>query len=224
MDAPGLAVFDLDSTLVQLESIDAIAALAGCEAEVAAITAAAMRGEIEFTEALQQRVAKLTGIREADILAHSEALPWTPGASQLIQWLKSYRWRIAIVSGGFTWFADEAARKFNADVVVCNQLEVRDGRLTGRLIGPVIDAQAKQNTLIQLRAQYSLPERQVIAVGDGANDIPMIQAAGTGIGFMPKPALRAVADICIDEPDLSLVIAALNSIRVLPDPIDGVAS
>lgn len=213
MQSPGLAIFDMDSTLIAMESIDAIANIAGCEAEVAAITEAAMQGELDFTEALHARVAKLTGIPEQTILSMCNHLPFMPGADELMRWLKHHRWRIVIVSGGFTWFADEAARRFHADHVVCNTLEVQNGKLTGRLIGPIVDAKAKQQTLLSLMRTYHLEPQQVIAVGDGANDIDMIQSAGTGIAFMAKPALQKVADFCIQEPNLALIIPLLSGER-----------
>lgn len=210
MHAPGLAVFDMDSTLIDMESIDAIAAAAGHGDEVATITEAAMQGELNFSEALHARVSKLSGVPEQLILDMCDALPFMPGADQLIQWFKQHKWRIVIVSGGFTWFADEAARRFNADHVSCNILEVKQGKLTGRLLGNIIDAEAKRTILLSLASTYGLEPEQIVAIGDGANDIPMLQAAGTGIAFMAKPALRDVADICIDSPDLSLIIEALS--------------
>lgn len=210
MQVPGLAVFDMDSTLIAMESIDAIAAAAGHGEEVAAITELAMQGQLDFTEALHARVKKLAGVPEQLILDMCDKLPFMPGADKLITWLKQHRWRIVIVSGGFTWFADEAARRFNADHVSCNVLEVKQGKLTGRLLGEIVDAEAKKRTLLALAQMYGLDIQQVIAIGDGANDINMLEAAGTGIAFMAKPALREVADICIDSPDLSLIINALD--------------
>ncbi|MCO4322058.1 phosphoserine phosphatase SerB [Aliidiomarina quisquiliarum] len=210
MHVPGLAVFDMDSTLIDMESIDAIAAAAGYGEAVAAITEAAMQGQLDFTEALLARVEKLAGVPEQVILDMCNNLPYMPGADRLIAWFKKHRWRIVIVSGGFTWFADEAARRFNADHVACNVLEVQLGKLTGRLIGDIVDAEAKKRILLALAQTYGLESQQVVAVGDGANDIPMVEAAGTGIAFMAKPALREVADICIDSPDLSLIIHELE--------------
>ncbi|CUS49428.1 MAG: phosphoserine phosphatase SerB [Idiomarinaceae bacterium HL-53] len=219
MHAPGMVVFDMDSTLIQMESIDAIAEMAGFGAEVASITEAAMQGELDFKEALAQRVAKLEGVTEQLILDMCSNLPWMPGVDALIEWFKSKRWRVVIVSGGFTWFADEAARRFNADHVVCNCLEVVHGKLTGKLLGPIVDAKTKQQTLLSLMNTWHLDLQQVVAVGDGANDIDMIQAAGTGIAFMAKPALKKVADISIEAPDLSLAIHALQGSYPSPQPV-----
>ncbi|RTE86841.1 MULTISPECIES: phosphoserine phosphatase SerB [Gammaproteobacteria] len=210
MHAPGMVVFDMDSTLIQMESIDAIAEAAGCGSEVAAVTEAAMQGQLDFKEALEQRVSKLTGVSEEVILQMCDNLPWSPGIDDLMTWFKSKRWRVVIVSGGFTWFADEAARRFKADHVVCNQLEVKNGRLTGQLIGDIIDAKAKQQTLLSLMNTWHLPQQQVVAVGDGANDIDMIQSAGTGIAYCGKAALKKVADICLDDKDISRIIGILS--------------
>jgi phosphoserine phosphatase len=198
MHKPGLAVFDMDSTLIQLESIDAIAEAAGHGEAVAAITERAMQGELDFVEALHERVNMLQGVSEELIFKMADHLPYTEGADDLMRFLRKFRWRIAIVSGGFTWFADMAAMRWGADYVACNVLEVANGKLTGKLLGPIIDGQAKADALQALMRQYRLPREQVIAVGDGANDIPMLEAAGFGVGFNAKPALAKVADINIE--------------------------
>ncbi|MCH8492445.1 MAG: phosphoserine phosphatase SerB [Idiomarina sp.] len=198
MHKPGLAVFDMDSTLIQLESIDAIAEAAGHGEAVAAITERAMQGELDFVEALNERVKMLQGVPEELIFKMADNLPYTEGADDLMRFLRKFRWRIAIVSGGFTWFADMAAMRWGADYVACNVLEVANGKLTGKLLGPIIDGQAKADALQALMRQYSLPREQVIAVGDGANDIAMLEAAGFGVGFNAKPALAKVADINIE--------------------------
>ncbi len=195
---PGLAVFDMDSTLIQLESIDAIAAAGGNGPAVAKITERAMRGELDFKEALHERVKMLAGVSEDTIFDLADNLPYTEGADELMRFLRKHRWRIAIVSGGFTWFADMAAMRWGADYVACNVLEVVNGKLSGRLLGPVVDAQAKADALEALMRQYGIPREQVIAIGDGANDIPMLEAAGFGVAFNAKPALAKVADLQIE--------------------------
>lgn len=198
INRPGIAIFDMDSTLIQIESIDAIAEAAGHGAEVAQITERAMQGELDFTAALQQRVQKLRGVKESLICQMAEHLPYSEGADALLQFFKKHRWRIAIVSGGFTWFADAASMRFGADYVACNVLEVEKGKLTGRLLGAIVDANAKANALKALMLQYGIEQTQTIAVGDGANDIPMLQAAGLGVAYNAKPVLHEIADIRLE--------------------------
>lgn len=207
----GMAVFDMDSTLIDMECIDTIAASAGCGEKVAAITERAMRGEIDFTQSLIERVSLLKGVHLETLDLIRDELPVMPGAAELLGVLREHRWRTVLVSGGFTWFADELARRFNFDVVVSNFLEFDDhDRLTGKLGGRIVDARVKADTLVQLASQYGLPRSQVMAVGDGANDIPMLKAAGFGVAFMAKPALRDVADYCLDDKDLSLILDVLR--------------
>lgn len=207
----GMAVFDMDSTLIDMECIDAIAAAAGCGEQVAAITERAMRGEIDFVESLKERVATLKGVHLEVLDSIRDELPVMPGAAELLNVFREHRWRTVLVSGGFTWFADELARRFNFDVVVSNFLEFDDNdRLTGTLGGQIVDAKVKADTLVQLTNQYGLPRSQVLAVGDGANDIPMLQAAGFGVAFMAKPVLREVADFCLNDKDLSLILDVLR--------------
>ena len=206
-----MAVFDMDSTLIDMECIDTIAASAGCGEKVAAITERAMRGEIDFTQSLLERVSLLQGVHLETLDVIRDELPVMPGAAELLSVLREHRWRTVLVSGGFTWFADELARRFNFDVVVSNFLEFDDNdRLTGTLGGRIVDAKVKADTLVQLTSQYGLPLSQVMAIGDGANDIPMLKAAGFGVAFMAKPALREVADYCLDEKDLSLILDVLR--------------
>ncbi|WP_241972345.1 phosphoserine phosphatase SerB [Aliidiomarina soli] len=207
----GMAVFDMDSTLIDMECIDAIAAAAGCGEKVAAITERAMRGEIDFVASLTERVAALKGVHLEVLDSIRDELPVMPGVAELLNTLRERRWRTVLVSGGFTWFADELARRFNFDVVVSNYLEIDDNDcLTGTLGGRIVDAEVKADTLVQLTNQYGLPRSQVLAVGDGANDLPMLQAAGFGIAFMAKPILRDIADYCLDEKDLSRILTLLR--------------
>lgn len=203
----GLAVFDMDSTLIDMECIDEIARAAGCGDEVAAITERAMLGEIDFAQSLRERVAALKGVSSRVLDDIRDDLPVMPGAARLLSVLRERRWRTVLVSGGFTWFADELARRFNFDVVVSNYLEMDDAdRLTGTLGGRIVDGRVKAETLVQLAEQYGIPRSQTMAVGDGANDILMLQASGFGVAFMAKPALRSIADHCIDDKDLSKIL------------------
>ncbi|MGX5913554.1 phosphoserine phosphatase SerB [Aliidiomarina sp. Khilg15.8] len=207
----GLAVFDMDSTLIDMECIDEIARAAGCGDEVAAITERAMLGELDFAQSLRERVAALKGVSVSVLDDIRDHLPVMPGASRLLSVLREHRWRTVLVSGGFTWFADEIARRFNFDVVVSNFLEMdASDRLTGTLGGRIVDGRVKAETLVQLAEQYGVPRSQTMAVGDGANDIMMLQASGFGVAFMAKPALRRVADHCIDEKDLSKLLEVMR--------------
>src|SRR5690554_579710 len=199
---PGLAVFDMDSTLIQIECIDEIAAIAGCKPQVSAITAAAMRGELDFAASLQQRVALLRGIDEALLASLFSPPPLTQGAADLIQWLHRQGWKTAVVSGGFTWFAEQLQTLLQLDAVVANQLEIEQGRLTGRLIPPIIDAQSKAEQLVWWCQQWHISLDNTLAVGDGANDIPLLQKAAFGVAFCAKEALRAHAQLTIDTPNL----------------------
>ncbi|WP_127346036.1 phosphoserine phosphatase SerB [Pseudidiomarina mangrovi] len=202
---PGLAVFDMDSTLITIECIDEIADRAQCKPQVAAITAAAMRGEIDFAASLRQRVALLRGVKEQRLAEIFSPLPLTPGAAELMAWLRQRGWRTALVSGGFTWFAEQLQQFLQLDHALANRLEIRNGELTGEVIAPIIDAEAKALHLRQLAAQWHIPLHNTIAVGDGANDIAMVQAAGFGVAFCAKPALQHYAQLVINEPDLSAI-------------------
>ncbi|RUO26232.1 phosphoserine phosphatase SerB [Aliidiomarina minuta] len=205
-----MAVFDMDSTLIDMECIDEIARVAGCGDQVAAITEKAMLGELDFAQSLRERVAALKGVKLAMLDAIRDELPIMPGAAELLKVLRENRWRLVLVSGGFTWFADEVARRFNFDVVVSNFLEFEGDQLTGKVGGRIVDGQVKADTLINLTQQYGLPRSQTMAVGDGANDKLMLQASGFGVAFNAKPVLREVADYCIDEKDLSQLLHVLR--------------
>lgn len=199
---PGLAVFDMDSTLIEIECIDEIAALAGCKSQVSAITTAAMRGELDFASSLQQRVALLKGVDEALLASLFSPVPLTQGAAELIQWLRGHGWKTAVVSGGFTWFAEQLKPLLQLDAVVANRLDIEHGRLTGRLIPPIIDARSKADQLLRWCQQWGISPHNTLAVGDGANDIPLVQTAAYGVAFCAKEALRAHAQLAIDSPDL----------------------
>ncbi len=194
-----LIAFDMDSTLIQTEVIDELAEAAGVGREVAAITEAAMNGELDFSESLRRRVGLLQGL-DAKVLGEIAArLPITPGAERLIRTLRSLDYRTAILSGGFSFFGEELKRRLGIDFMFANELEIEGGRLTGRVRGEIVDGARKAALLRQLAEQEGLRLEQTIAVGDGANDLPMLDAAGLGIAFHAKPRVRASAEQAISN-------------------------
>lgn len=194
-----LIAFDMDSTLIQAEVIDELAGLAGVGPQVAAITAAAMNGELDFSQSLRKRVALLAGL-DAGVLGEvAKNLPITPGAERLIRTLRSLDYRTAILSGGFTYFGEELKRRLGIDFMFANELEIEGGRLTGRVSGEIVDGARKAALLRELARQEGLRLEQTIAVGDGANDLPMLDAAGLGIAFHAKPRVRASAEQAISK-------------------------
>ncbi|HRK10578.1 MAG TPA: phosphoserine phosphatase SerB [Thauera sp.] len=203
----GLFVTDMDSTLINIECIDEIADMQGLKREVAAITEAAMQGEIDFRESLTRRVALLAGLDEralAEVFDHR--LQLNPGAERLLQGLQRAGIRSMLVSGGFTYFTERLKQRLGFDYAYANELEVIDGKLTGKVIGDVVDGEAKANHLVRMRDELGLKPEQVIAAGDGANDIPMLRAAGFGVAFHAKPVLRDVAHCCLDHSGLDGIL------------------
>lgn len=188
-----LVCFDMDSTLIQNEVIDELARVAGVGEEVARLTEAAMRGELDFRDSFRQRLALLEGLDAGVLPRVAETLSITEGAQRLIETLKFYRYKIAILSGGFTYFARYLQDKFGIDYVYANELEIENGKLTGRVKGKIVDENRKADLLKQIADQESIRLEQVIAVGDGANDLPMLSVAGLGIAFRAKPAVRKQA-------------------------------
>jgi phosphoserine phosphatase len=211
--AKRLVVFDVDSTLVQGEVIEMLAARAGAEGEVAAITDAAMRGELDFAESLQQRVATLAGLPATVIDEVADQLELMPGARTTLRTLRRLGFRCGVVSGGFRRIIEPLAHELMLDYVAANELEIVDGILTGRVVGPIIDRPGKAKALRDFAAQAGVPMEQTVAVGDGANDIDMLAAAGLGIAFNAKPALRAVADASLSSPYLDTVLFLLGVTR-----------
>ena len=188
-----LVAFDMDSTLIQVEVIDELAKRAGVGSQVAAITEAAMRGEIDFKESLKRRLAMLRDLDERQLADMAANLPLTDGAERLTHTLKRLGFKIAIVSGGFTYFGEILKRRLGVDYVFANELEIVSGRLTGRVTGEIVDAQRKANLLAELAQREGISLAQIVAVGDGANDLPMLAAAGLGIAFRAKPLVRQSA-------------------------------
>ena len=223
--AKRLIVFDVDSTLIQGEVIEMLAERAGAGEAVAAITDAAMRGELDFTESLHKRVATLEGL-PADVVDEvSQRIELTPGARTTIRTLRRLGFHCGVVSGGFRQVIDPLAHELMLDFVAANELEIVDGKLTGRVVGPIIDRAGKAKALRDFADQAGVPMEQTVAVGDGANDIDMLGAAGLGVAFNAKPALREVADASLSHPYLDTVLFILGITRAeieAADAVDGV--
>ena len=207
---PGLLVMDMDSTAIQIECIDEIAKLAGTGELVSEVTERAMRGELDFTASLRQRVATLKDADASILLQVRDALPLMPGLAQLVLKLETLGWKVAIASGGFTFFAEYLRDKLHLDAVFANELEIRDGKLTGNVLGDIVDAKYKANTLRKLAEKYEIPTAQTVAIGDGANDLPMIKAAGLGIAYHAKPKVNEQAEVTIRHADLMGVFCILS--------------
>ena len=221
-----LIVFDVDSTLIQGEVIEMLAEHAGAGEAVAAITEAAMRGEIDFAESLHQRVATLAGLPAEVLDEVADKVELTKGARTTIRTLRRLGFHCGVVSGGFRQVIDPLAHELMLDFVAANELEVLDGRLTGRVVGPIIDRAGKAKALRDFANQAGVPMEQTVAVGDGANDIDMLNAAGLGVAFNAKPALREVADASLSHPYLDTVLFILGVTRAeieAADALDGVA-
>lgn len=201
-----LVAFDMDSTLIQQEVIDELARHAGVGDEVAAITEAAMRGELDFRDSLRRRVGLLAGLPVEVLERVAADLRLTEGAERLLATLKAFGFRTAILSGGFDYFGERLQRQLGVDHVHANRLAIRDGRLTGELIGPIVDGQRKADLLRQLADDAGLSLAQTIAVGDGANDLPMLRSAGLGIAFRAKPLVRRSASQALSTVGLDGVL------------------
>lgn len=218
--AKRLIVFDVDSTLIQGEVIEMLAAHVGRAAEVREITEAAMRGELDFTESLRRRVAVLAGLPESVLGEVASQLTLTSGARTTIRTLKRLGFRCGVVSGGFIRVIQRLVDELGLDFAEGNRLEVVDGKLTGRVVGPIIDRAAKADALRRFATQAGVPLAQCVAVGDGANDIDMISAAGLGVAFNAKPALREVADTALSHPFLDAVLFVLGVTRAEVEAAD----
>lgn len=204
-----LVLFDVDSTLINEEAIEVLAEEAGVRAQVAEITEAAMRGELDFAQSLRLRVQMLAGIPQSKLELVREKLTLTHGAVELVAAIHSKGGVAAAVSGGFNQLLEPIRLALGLDFVKANDLQIESERLTGKVIEPIVDRSAKAEFLKILQDQLGLPQEKTIAVGDGANDIEMIQQAGLGIAFCAKPALREHADISIDKRDLAEIISLL---------------
>jgi len=189
-----LVVFDMDSTLIDAEVIDELAKEAGVGEQVSEITEQAMRGEIDFTESFARRVGLLKGLDESVLLTVSKRLNLTEGAERLISTLKGLGYKTAILSGGFTYFAKNLQQILGIDYIYANELEIEDGKVTGRVTGQVVDGARKAQLLLEIAEKENIQQEQVIAVGDGANDLPMLSKAGLGVAFRAKPLVKESAE------------------------------
>lgn len=205
-----LVCFDMDSTLIQAEVIDELAKRAGVGEQVSAITEAAMRGELDFSQSLRKRVGLLKGLPESVLQDVAATLPMTEGAERLIRTLKTLGYTIAILSGGFNYFGRILQERLGIDYVYANELEIRDGALTGGLVGEIVDGPGKARLLQSIAAKENISLSQVIAVGDGANDLPMLDVAGLGIAFHAKPVVRKGAGQAISNVGLDGVLYFLG--------------
>lgn len=207
----GLLVMDMDSTAIQIECIDEIAKLAGVGELVSAITESAMRGELDFEQSLRRRVGTLKGAPESILQQVRENLPLMPGLVETIQTLQKYGWKTAIASGGFTYFADYLKALLQLDFAASNQFDIEDGKLTGLVKGDVVDAQYKAKTLQHLLEEYSIDSQYSIAIGDGANDLAMMNVAGLGVAFHAKPKVQQQAQIVVNFADLTALLCLLSA-------------
>ena len=207
-----LCVMDMDSTLISIECIDEIADMVGIKVQVAAITERAMQGELDFAQSLRERVALLKGLSEADLMrVLNERLQLNPGAKEWIEACKKNNITTLLVSGGFTFFAQRVKEMLGLDYAVSNTLEIIDGKLTGRVLGDIVDAQRKADELTRLRDLLGLDATQTIAIGDGANDLKMMAAAGAGVAYHAKPVVQAQASYALNHVGLDGVINLFTS-------------
>lgn len=206
LSEPGLLVMDMDSTTIEIECIDEIAKLAGVGEQVSIVTERAMLGELDFAQSLHERVATLKGSPEKILADVASDIPLMAGLENLIAELKNHNWRIAIASGGFTYFADHLMEQLGLDAAFANTLEIADGKLTGKVLGNVVDAQVKADSLAILAEKYQIPHQQTVAMGDGANDLIMMSAASFGVAFHAKPIVLAQADSSINHQGLDCLL------------------
>lgn len=209
-----LVATDMDSTLITIECIDEIADYAGKKAEVAAVTESAMRGEIDWPTSLRQRVAALAGLPESTLArVYEDRLQLTPGVKTLIRVAKKHGIKLLLVSGGFTFFTDQLKAQLGFDFAFSNVLEVVDGKLTGRVLGPLCDAEAKAQHVRDAIRVLGLQPSEVIAMGDGANDLKMMAAAGTSVAYRAKPVVREQATVALNHVGLDGVLALFPAER-----------
>ncbi|MDO4431195.1 MAG: phosphoserine phosphatase [Lonepinella koalarum] len=207
----GLLVMDMDSTAIKIECIDEIAKLAGTGEEVSAITAAAMRGELDFEQSLRRRVGTLKGASEYILTQVRENLPLMEGLTDTLSELKKYGWKTAIASGGFTYFADYLKETLGLDAAVSNQFEIINGVLSGNVKGDIVTAQYKADTLQRLAAEFQIEMKNTVAIGDGANDLAMMAVADLGAAFHAKPKVQQQAQVVVTFADLTGLLCLLSA-------------
>jgi phosphoserine phosphatase len=202
-----LLAMDMDSTLITIECIDELGDLAGKKAEIAAVTARAMRGELDFPGALRQRVAALAGLPEKALNeVYEERLKLTPGAESLLAACKQHGVKVLLVSGGFTFFTERLKARLGLDYTISNTLEIANGRLTGHVLGGIVGAEAKERKFLEVMGELGAKKAETVAIGDGANDLKMMGQAGLSVAFCAKPVVRAQADCAITWSGLDAVV------------------
>ncbi len=211
LDARGILFMDMDSTLIQCECIDETADFLGIKKDIAAITQQAMEGKLDFAESLVARVKLLAGLDE-DVLkqVYDDRIRLTTGAEDLIKTVHQAGWKVGLVSGGFTYFTDLLQARLNLDFVAANTLEIVNGKLTGRVLGDIVDAQVKKELLIQKSKDWGIDLAASVALGDGANDLPMLETAGLGIAFHAKPKVRQLAPYALSYGGLNQALTLLT--------------
>lgn len=214
LEQQGLLVMDMDSTAIKIECIDEIAKLAGTGDIVSAITASAMRGELDFEQSLRKRVGTLANAPESILQKVRENLPLMDGFELMVTELKKHDWKLAIASGGFDYFADYLKAQYGLDAAVSNKLEIIDGKLTGKVLGQVVHAEYKAETLKRLADEFGIAPEQWVAVGDGANDLPMLKTASLGVALHAKPKVQEQARFVVNFGDLSALVLLLNAKRL----------
>jgi phosphoserine phosphatase len=202
-----LVAMDMDSTLITIECIDELGDMAGCKTEIAGITAQAMRGELDYPQSLRKRVSLLKGLSEDSLLrVYEERLRLTPGAEELLAACKQHGVKLLLVSGGFTFFTDRLKQRLAIDYTISNKLEIQGGRLTGNLLGDIVDAEAKAARFREVMHELGARRGQTVAIGDGANDLKMMAEAGVSVAFHAKPVVRAQASCAVSWCGLDAVV------------------
>ncbi|NQZ07666.1 MAG: phosphoserine phosphatase SerB [Algicola sp.] len=209
IEQPGVLLMDMDSTAIQIECIDEIAVLVGVGEAVAAVTRRAMAGELDFAESLINRVATLTGADESILAQVADNMPLMPGVETLINHLKSKNWVVGIASGGFTYFTDKLKERLGLTATFANQLEIIDGKLTGKVLGDIVDAKTKADAVEQMATEYGIEKSQTVAIGDGGNDLLMLGKAALGVAFHAKPLVRQQAQAAVSKGGLEQLLYLL---------------